>query len=278
MPQPTAFNLVGFNGTIHNCGFQLAIPVNGQNVNLDFTLGSVSPGICGGSGPLQKSRGIPLFPNVPACQGVYIVGVWHLGQFCPLYVGKHINLQSRIEEHYRAYLNGRKELFDLTSNPVQDVYEDIYLWNRYWGPKRIQAAVRIPNYLAALRMAAARRGAAAHTVRYFNHAGFYDDFIGYSPPTNCIRYAAGLNHAQTLHLLNGFMAAPGLPAKQLAQARMLLNGIQTMKSHIDQHFTYAFVKYNEIPFLGPPISYGKVETQVKKALEALYGIYTYSHI
>ena len=68
--------------------------------------------------------------DIPDKPGVYIAGVkiqvnGQGEKFCPLYVGIRKELNKRIKEHWvpNGYLNGKKELFDLTID-INKVYID----------------------------------------------------------------------------------------------------------------------------------------------------------
>lgn len=210
-----------------------------------------------------------LIPNTP---GVYIIGVKvnvnGKDTFCPLYVGIREILQHRIKAHHKdgGYLNGKKELFDLTQN-IKSVYDDIHLWNTLWGQLRNTQK----NDITKLNL--------FNTVKHliwFNSKLFFSNKLTF-PRIDILFEDNKHNHRFTTNI-----DLPNLLLKNLHNAVSInnfSNQINDTKEIITNQYYFAFYEYDN-----PFTSYNQIKSQleqiesaVKWILESQFSIYTYGH-
>lgn len=208
------------------------------------------------------------FKGIPKSAGVYIVGIKKQvpGQgevFCPLYVGIRDNLQSRIKGHWKlnGYLNGKKELFDLTLN-MNNVYRDVENYNLKW----INASKTIESKLALSKI---------DSLIWFNSPLFFDSYLGL--PIGSSQYRDSNDwHKGTLD--NDLTILGSKFPKKTKAIQQLKQKIVQTKELISENYFYA---YYEHAFIGDyrdeVAELQRIEAATKFALEH-HGIHTYGHI
>lgn len=223
---------------------------------------------------LTNLNGVPwlfdkkYFDDIPNKPGVYIVGVKIKvnGQgenFCPLYVGIRDDLNSRIKAHWKpnGYLNGKKELFDLSID-INKIYSDINLYNKCWmnSTKSNDNKILLPERIK--------------TLLWFNSPLFFDKYldllIGSSQYRDSKDWHNGTLNKDLPDLAKRF-------SNKQNQIKHLIDKISNTKSIICSKYFYAFYEhkvdesYKEIK---PKLEL--IEAATKLALEKI-NIHTYGH-
>lgn len=261
------------------------------------------------------------FDSIPDKPGVYIVGV-KLGmndpsqifdeigkpvlhkekieKFCPLYVGIHQHLRTRIKGHQtpnspNGELNTNKELFDLKRQPSV-FYKDIEFFDHNFIMSGRTRSPLVKNFV----FNSIRATPYNNSLIWFPDFNFFDIYLGatvsdWDNSHNC-------GHRRSLNIKNtGELDA--MVMSGIAGAVNLRDNIQKVKDLIESNFCYACVTAEDIanlikedykhPLLDDAMKYdgnnymlGKkngpgrnlcesVENATKKALAGI-GIYTYA--
>lgn len=189
----------------------------------------------------KDANGNDVCNPVPNEAGVYIVGVKipvsdppqfdengkqlnapKNEKFCPLYVGIRDNLKSRIKSHqkYNGYLNGKKELFDL-SQPIKQIYQEILLLNYVWMKSKKKNADK--NWLNKYMP----------NLIWFNSNIFFNEYLGLSNPPLSTYVDNQYWHRGSLSI-----DLPNLP-----NSNLLIDKINNTKKIIFENFYYAYYEF-----------------------------------
>jgi hypothetical protein len=211
------------------------------------------------------------FDKIPNTPGVYIVGVKlsvdGKETFCPLYVGIRDSLRNRIKAHYKngGYLNGQKELFDLSAC-IHSIYNDIAQWNILWGGLEIgkktnTAKLNLYNKLK-------------HLI-WFNNNLFFSTKLG----VNIVDVL--FKDGESKHDFTTNIDLPQLQIKYPNNMKIsgLGNEISQTKKIINHNFYFAYYEY---PINGENYKNSKGQVEILEAatkflLEKEFKIYTYGH-